>query len=161
MKHKMSPSMRFDVLYDLFKRTLSDTYYYPQLSTESRRRLDNNFSRLIKAIIDIDDMGLFSIGKIFFRCILPLAKHAIRIEECKLCESRKNQEDKCEDTTDDAESQTEEKQEPEQKEKDGECHFPIEISKDIPEEDLRKLLGEYALQKVGEICKINLYLYYK
>ena len=157
MKHKMSPSMRFDVLYDLFKRTLSDTYYYPQLSTESRRRLDNNFSRLIKAIIDIDDMGLFSIGKIFFRCILPLAKHAIRIEECKLCESRKNQEDKCEDTTDDAESQTEEKQKPKKKEKDGECHFSTKIPEDIPEEDLRKLLGEYALQKLGEIIKINLY----
>lgn len=154
MKHKMSPSMRFDVLYDLFKRTLSDTYYYPQLSTESRRRLDNNFSRLIKAIIDIDDMGLFSIGKIFFRCILPLAKHAIRIEECKLCESRKNQEDKCEDTTDDAESQTEEKQEPEQKEKDGECHFSIEIQEDIPENALRKLLGKDVIQKLEEICKI-------
>ena len=154
MKHKMSPSMRFDVLYDLFKRTLSDTYYYPQLSTESRRRLDNNFSRLIKAIIDIDDMGLFSIGKIFFRCILPLAKHAIRIEECKLCESRKNQEDKCEDTTDDAESQTEEKQEPEQKEKDGECHFSIEIPEDISENALRKLLGKDVLQKLEEICKI-------
>ena len=152
MKHKMSPSMRFDVLYDLFKRTLSDNY--PQLSTESRRRLDNNFSRLIKAIIDIDDMGLFSIGKIFFRCILPLAKHAIRIEECKLCESRKNQEDKCEDTTDDAESQTEEKQEPEQKEKDGECHFSIEIPEDIPENALRKLLGKDVLQKLEEICKI-------
>ena len=150
----MSPSMRFDVLYDLFKRTLSDTYYYPQLSTESRRRLDNNFSRLIKAIIDIDDMGLFSIGKIFFRCILPLAKHAIRIEECKLCESRKNQEDKCEDTTDDAESQTEEKQEPKQKEKDGECHFSIEIPEDIPENALRKLLGKDVLQKLEEICKI-------
>ena len=153
MKHKMSPSMRFDVLYDLFKRTLSDTYYYPQLSTESRRRLDNNFSRLIKAIIDIDDMGLFSIGKIFFRCILPLAKHAIRIEECKLCESRKNQEDKCEDTTDDAESQTEEKEEPEQKEKGGECHFSIEIPEDIPENALRKLLGKDVLQKLEEICK--------
>ena len=152
MKHKMSPSMRFDVLYDLFKRTLSDTYYYPQLSTESRRRLDNNFSRLIKAIIDIDDMGLFSIGKIFFRCILPLAKHAIRIEECKLCESKKNQEDKCKDTTDDAEFQTEEKQEPE--EKDGECHFSIEIPKDIPENALRKLLGKDVLQKLEEICKI-------
>ena len=151
-KHKMGPSMRFDVLHDLFKRTLSDTYYYPQLSTESRRRLDNNFSRLIKAIIDIDDMELFSIGKIFFRCILPLAKHAIRIEECKLCESRKNQEDKCEDTTDDAESQTEEKQEPE--EKDGECHFSIEIPKDIPENALRKLLGKDVLQKLEEICKI-------
>ena len=153
MKHKMSPSMRFDVLYDLFKRTLSDTYYYPQLSTESRRRLDNDFSRLINAIIDIDDMELFSISKIFFRCILPLAKHAISIEERKLCESKKNQKDKCKDTTDNAESQTEEKQKPEQKEKDGECHFSIEISKDIPEEALRILLGD-ALQRLEEIYKI-------
>ena len=135
----MGPSMRFDVLHDLFKHTLSETYYYPQLSTESRRRLDNDFSRLINAIIDIDDMELFSISKIFFRCILPLAKHAISIEERKLCESKKNQKDKCKDTTDNAESQTEEKQKPEQKEKDGECHFSIEISKDIPEEALRIL----------------------
>ena len=111
----MGPSMRFDVLHDLFKHTLSETYYYPQLSTESRRRLDNDFSRLINAIIDIDDMELFSISKIFFRCILPLAKHAISIEERKLCESKKNQKDKCKDTTDNAESQTEEKQKPEQK----------------------------------------------
>ena len=150
----MGPEMRFEVLYDLFKHTLSETYYYPQLSTESRRRLDNDFSRLIKAIIDIDDMELFSIGKIFFRCILPLAKHAIRIEEGKLCKSKKNQEDKCKDTTDDAESQTEEKQEPEQKEKDGECHFSIEIPEDIPENALRKLLGKDVLQKLEEICKI-------
>ena len=145
--------MRFDVLHDLFKHTLSETYYYPQLSTESRRRLDNDFSRLINAIIDIDDMELFSISKIFFRCILPLAKHAISIEERKLCESKKNQKDKCKDTTDNAESQTEEKQEPEQKEKDGECHFSIEISKDIPEEALRVLLGD-ALQRLEEIYKI-------
>ena len=145
--------MRFDVLHDLFKHTLSETYYYPQLSTESRRRLDNDFSRLINAIIDIDDMELFSIGKIFFRCILPLAKHAISIEERKLCESKKNQKDKCKDTTDNAESQTEEKQKPEQKEKDGECHFSIEISKDIPEEALRILLGD-ALQRLEEIYKI-------
>ena len=149
----MGPSMRFDVLHDLFKHTLSETYYYPQLSTESRRRLDNDFSRLIKAIIDIDDMELFSIGKIFFRCILPLAKHAIRIEEGKLCKRKKNQEDKCKDTTDDAESQTEEKQEPEQKEKDGEWQFSIEIPKDIPEEALRVLLGD-ALQRLEEIYKI-------
>ena len=145
--------MRFDVLHDLFKHTLSETYYYPQLSTESRRRLDNDFSRLINAIIDIDDMELFSISKIFFRCILPLAKHAISIEERKLCESKKNQKDKCKDTTDNAESQTEEKQKPEQKEKDGECHFSIEISKDIPEEALRILLGD-ALQRLEEIYKI-------
>ena len=149
----MGPSMRFDVLHDLFKHTLSETYYYPQLSTESRRRLDNDFSRLINAIIDIDDMELFSISKIFFGCILPLAKHAISIEERKLCESKKNQKDKCKDTTYDAKSQTEEKQKPEQKEKDGECHSSIEISKDIPEEALRILLGD-ALQRLEEIYKI-------
>ena len=152
-KHKMGPDMRFEVLYDLFNRTLSETYYYPQFSTKSRRRLDNAFKRLIKSIIDIDDMELFSIGKIFLRCILPLAKHAVRVEEYKLLENRKNQEDKCEDTTD-AESQTEEKQEPEQREKDGECHFSIEIPKDIPENALRKLLGKDVLQKLEEICKI-------
>ena len=149
----MGPSMRFDVLHDLFKHTLSETYYYPQLSTESRRRLDNDFSRLINAIIDIDDMELFSISKIFFGCILPLAKHAISIEERKLCESKKNQKDKCKDTTYDAKSQTEEKQKPEQKEKDGECHSSIEISKDIPEEALRILLGD-ALQRLEEIYNI-------
>ena len=148
----MGSEMRFEVLYDIFNRALSDTYYYPLFSTESHCRLDKAFKRLIKSIIDIDDMELLSIGKILFRYILPLARHAIRIEECKLCESKKNQEDKCEDTTDDAESQTEEKQEPEQK--DGECHFSIEIPKDIPENALRKLLGKDVLQKLEEICKI-------
>lgn len=141
-KHKMGSEMRFEVLYDIFNRALSDTYYYPRFSTKSHCRLDKAFKRLIKSIIDIDDMELLSIGKILFRYILPLAKHAIRIEECKLCESRKNQEDKCEDTTDDAESQTEEKQEPEQKEKYGGCCFALEIPKDLPEETLRKLAGE-------------------
>ena len=153
-KHKMGSEMRFEVLYDIFNRALSDTYYYPRFSTKSHCRLDKAFKRLIKAIIDIDDMELLSIGKILFRYILPLAKHAIRVEDCKLCESRKNQEDKCEDTTDDAESQTEEKHEPEQKEKDGECHFSIEIPEDIPENALRKLLGKDVLQKLEEICKI-------
>ena len=153
-KHKMGSEMRFEVLYDIFNRALSDTYYYPRFSTKSHCRLDKAFKRLIKSIIDIDDMELLSIGKILFRYILPLAKHAIRIEECKLCESKKNQEDKCEDTTDDAESQTEEKQEPEQKEKNGECNFSIEIQEDLSEEDLRKLLRKYAFQKLGEILQI-------
>lgn len=150
----MGSEMRFEVLYDIFNRALSDTYYYPRFSTKSHCRLDKAFKRLIKSIIDIDDMELLPIGKILFRYILPLAKHAIRVEECKLLDSRKNQEDKCEDTTDDAESQTEEKQEPEQKEKDGECHFSIEIPEDIPENALRKLLGKDVLQKLEEICKI-------
>ena len=153
-KRKMGPEMRFEILYDLFNHLFLDTQYYPQFSTVSRRCLDSAFTRLIKSIIDIDEMEQFSIGKIFFRCILPLAKHAVRVEECKLLENRKNQEDKCEDTTDDAESQTEEKQEPEQKEKDGECHFSIEIPEDIPENALRKLLGKDVLQKLEEICKI-------
>ena len=158
----MGPEMRFEVLYDLLSRYISCTHcYYIEFPTETRYRLDRAFKRLIKSIIDIDEMELLSIGKIFFKGILPFAKHAIRIEEGKLCKSKKNQEDKCKDTTDDAESQTEEKQEPEQKEKDGECHFSIEIPEDLPEEDLRKLLGEYALQKVGEICKIHLYYRYR
>ena len=153
-KHKMGPEMRFEVLYDLLSRYISYNHcYYIEFPTETRYRLDRAFKRFIKSIIDIDEMELLSIGKILFRYILPLAKHAIRIEECKLCESRKNQEDKCEDTTD-AESQTEEKQEPEQKEKDGECHFSIEIPEDIPENALRKLLGKDVLQKLEEICKI-------
>lgn len=151
-KRKMGPFMRFDV-YDLLSRYISYNHcYYFEIPTASRRRLDNAFTRLIKSIIDIDDMELLSIGQIFLKHILPLAKHALRVEECKLSESRKNQDDKCEDTTD-AESQTEEKQEPEQKEKDGECHFSIEIPKDLPEEALRKLLGD-ALQNLYEICKI-------
>ena len=161
-KHKMGPEMRFEVLYDLLSRYISCTHcYYIEFPTETRYRLDRAFKRLIKSIIDIDEMELLSIGKIFFKGILPFAKDTIRIEEGKLCKSKKNQEDKCKDTTDDAESQTEEKQEPEQKEKDGECHFSIEIPEDLPEEDLRKLLGEYALQKVGEICKMHLYYRYR
>ncbi len=163
----MGPEMRFEVLYDLLSRYISYNHcYYIEFPTETRYRLDRAFKRLIKSIIDIDEMELLSIGKIFFRCILPLAKHAIRIEECKLCESKKNQEDKCKDTTDDAESQTEEKQEPEQKEKDGECHFSIEIPEDLPEEDLpeedfQKLLREYAFQKLKEILQIHLYYRYR
>ena len=151
----MGPEMRFEVLYDLLSRYISYTHcYYIEFPTETRYRLDRAFKRLIKSIIDIDEMELLSIGKIFFKGILPFAKDTIRVEECKLCKSRKNQEDKCEDTTDDAESQTEEKQEPEQKEKDGECHFSIEIPEDIPENALRKLLGKDVLQKLEEICKI-------
>ena len=153
-KRKMGPFMRFDVLYDLLSRYISyNHYYYFEIPTKSRCRLDNAFKRLIKSIIDIDDMELLSIGQIFLKHILPLAKHMLRVEECKLSESKKNQDDKCEDTTD-AESQTEEKQEPEQKEKDGECHFSIEIPEDIPENALRKLLGKDVLQKLEEICKI-------
>lgn len=153
-KHRiMGPEMRFEVLYDLLSQYISYTHcYYIEFPTETRYRLDMAFKRLIKSIIDIDEMELLSIGKIFLS-ILSFAKDAIRIEKGKLCKSKKNQKDKCKDTTDDAESQTEEKQEPEQKEKDGECHFSIEISKDIPEEALRVLLGD-AIQRLEEIYKI-------
>ena len=135
----MGPEMRFEVLYDLLSQYISYTHcYYIEFPTETRYRLDRAFKRLIKSIIDIDEMELFSIGKIFFEAILPFAKDTIRIEKGKLCKSKKNQE---------------EKQEPEQKEKDGECHFSIEISKDIPEEALRVLLGD-AIQRLEEIYKI-------
>lgn len=155
----MGPEMRFEVLYDLLSRYISYTHcYYIEFPTETRYRLDRAFKRLIKSIIDIDEMEQLSIGKIFFKSILPFARDTIRLEECKLGKSRKNQKDKCEDATDvESESQTEEKQEPEQKEKDGECHFSIEIQEDLSEEDFRKLLREYAFQKLKEIIQINLY----
>lgn len=157
-KHELGPEMRFEILYDLLDRSLSGTRYYSQFPTETRCRIDKAFRRFIKSIIDMDDMEFLSIGKIFLSYVLPLMKHTLRIEEYKLLEGRKNQDDESEDTAT-AESQTEEKQEPEKKE--SKCHFSVEIPGDVPEDILRKVwgkdykaLGEDFFQKLSKICEI-------